>query len=349
MNHWQSLSTCKKIGYPILLVLLILALFNWELINYGIAQGKGQANILWNAQPIEKVLSDPNFPDSLKTKLRYIQEVREYAIDSLGLEDSDSYKSVFDQKGKPILWVVTACQPYALDDYKWSFPFLGELSYKGYFVKHKADTLEAELLRIGLDTDVGEVTAWSTLGWFNDPILTGMLDDSEGMLARLIIHELTHATLYIASDVDFNENLATFVGDQGAYLFLEHKYGKDSPEYQNYAGRLADIQRFGNHVFSSCNVLDSLYTNLPPHLYETEKQAIKTATIQRIVNDADTISFYNKERYQKVLTPKKLPNNTFFMGFRRYRKSQNTFEIEFKEKFNSNFDKYLKFLKEKYG
>ncbi|MFZ1808976.1 MAG: aminopeptidase, partial [Cyclobacteriaceae bacterium] len=104
----------KKVGLAVLFLLLLLVVWYWSLIIYGINQGLGQLNIVWNARPIAEVMADPEFPDSLKSKLHIIYEIKAYAIDSLGLKDSDNYKTVFDQKGEELMWVVTASKPFQL-------------------------------------------------------------------------------------------------------------------------------------------------------------------------------------------------------------------------------------------
>jgi len=187
----------KKIALIVVGVLTVLIVWQWELVSYGWMQGRGQLRILWNTKSVAEVLSDPAYPDSLKQKIELILEIKRFAIDSLGLDKSGSYESFYDQQGKPILWVVTAAQPYQLVARQWHFPIIGTFSYKGFFEKDRADTTVAELKREGLDTRVGEVSAWSTLGFLNDPILSSFLDRPEGSLAELIIHELTHGTLFI--------------------------------------------------------------------------------------------------------------------------------------------------------
>ena len=200
----------NRVKYPFysLLVLLFFFLWNYELVFYGGSQLKGQLHILTEAKDIKTVINDPNFPDSLKPKLILVQDIKRFAIDSIGLTTSNSYETVFNQKGKPILKIITACKPFDLEDYTWTFPVLGEVSYKGYFDE---DLLNKEVQRIkskNYDVSVGEVTAWSTLGWFKDPILTNFLRRSDGRLSNLIVHELTHGTVYVKSDVYFNEKFS---------------------------------------------------------------------------------------------------------------------------------------------
>jgi predicted aminopeptidase len=322
----------------------------YELIWYGLQQGYGQVNILWNAEKNEDFVKNPQNPDSLKVKVRLIQEIKKFAEDSLGITPSKNYTKIYNQKGKPILWITTASLPYQLKAYEWSFGFLGKFSYKGRFVLKKAKNDSVKLAQQGYDVDIDEVSAWSTLGWFNDPILSSMLRRSEADLANLIIHELTHGTLYVKDNVDFNENLASFIGDKGALLFLEQKYGKNSKQAQRYEYNKKDNERFSEHILRGTKELQKLYENIDyKNITDTiTKNKIKYELITKIVLSLDTVSFqgrkYNPKRLEKFK-----PNNAFFIDFVRYRAKQNDFEKEFKEKFNGNLKAYLNSLKTKYG
>lgn len=205
----------KRILLALLFMIVLLIIAYWDLIIYGIRQGKGQLNIVWNAKPVDEFLKDPDFPDSLKAKLTLINEVRKYAIDSLGLKDTKNYKTLYDQKGREIMWVVTACEPFRLKAKEWVFPVLGAVPYKGFFNEQRAIDLKKELEQQGWDVSIRNPGGWSTLGWFTDPILSKMLERSVGDLANLIIHEMSHATIFVKDSIDFNENLATFIGDRG--------------------------------------------------------------------------------------------------------------------------------------
>ncbi len=115
----------KKILYGFLAIILILVIWNYKLLSYGIAQAYGQLNIIWNTRPVEEVLLDKTVPDSIKQKIELIIEIRKFAFDSLGIKKNENYTSFYDQKGKPILWVITACPPYEMKAYEWTFPILG--------------------------------------------------------------------------------------------------------------------------------------------------------------------------------------------------------------------------------
>lgn len=339
----------KVIGVCLGLVLL-LACVNYEIILYGLRQGKGQLKILLNAKPVEEVLSDDSFPDSLKVKINLVQDIRRFAIDSLGLKDSDNYTTIYDQKGKDILWVVNACPPFSLEEHKWSYPLLGDLGYKGFFEKELAIEEEARMKDEGYDTDIGTVNGWSTLGWFKDPILSNMLYRSEGRLADLIIHELTHATVYVKGDAKFNENLATFIGNYGAIEFLRYRYGKNSNELLNYRARLIDRKKYAEHLNRGARKLENLYASFGNGMSNEDKLKAKEKQIKEIFNSSDTINFVNKERFRFLNRfEDQLPNNTYFTSYKMYHDEQSSIKEDFEKNFDKDFKKYLNYIKEKYG
>ena len=336
----------KKIFLALLLAIAILVIWNWSLVYYGIRQGIGQLEIVWNARPVEEFLQNPAFPDSLKSKLRLIDEIRKFAIDSLGLKDTKNYKTLYDQKDKEVMWVVQACEPFALKAKLWNFPIVGSVPYKGFFNKQKALDLRKELELEGYDVSVRNPGGWSTLGWFTDPILTGMLDRNEGDLAGLIIHEMVHATVFVKDDVDFNENLADFIGDTSAYYFLKFKFGKDSKEYINYLHDDQDYRKYTKHILSGTKVLDSLYQSMTETIPIEKKRELKREMIFKIISSIDTLNLYGKRNSERL--KKRLPNNTFFMSYQLYKAKQNIFEKELNKKFNGDMKAYVRYLTVKY-
>lgn len=339
-----------KVVYQILLMVLVTSFLVYRnLVGYGIGQLVGQIKVLNAAQPIEEVLADQAIPDSLKVKLRQVQEIKNFAVREIGLNGTDNYTSVVNQKGKPILWVITAAQPYSMEDYTWTFPLLGEVGYKGFFdldiAKREAKILKEE----GFDVGVREVTAWSTLGFFNDPILTNFLNRSEGDLASLIIHEMTHGTMFIKDSLEFNENLANFIGDEGARRFMEFKYGIDSPELQECIKEQEDHTLYVNHILKGAERLDSLYQSFRNVTNDEEKKKNKLKIIAEIINELKDLDFNSPQRYHKNYQQDELPNNTFFLSMRRYNSKQNNFKIEFENEYNADFKTYFKTLKQRYS
>ncbi len=312
----------RKILLALFVVVLGLSIFYWDLLTYGIAQAKGQIRIVREARDIDKVLDDTEFPDSLKAKIRIIQEVRQFAIDSIGLKDSKNYTTLYDQKGKTSLWNLSACEPYSFTPKTWSFPFLGSFPYKGFFNLEEAKK-EQDLLRSqNYDARIRTVSGWSTLGWFSDPILSNMLNRSEGGLADLIIHELTHSTLFIKDDIEFNENLASFIGELGAVKFLESKYGKGSFELEDYLMQNEDGLNFTRQMLLSTQILDSLYSTFKDSDPDSLKESRKKELIRDIVTSLDTAHFHN-QRYYRIFENSH-PNNAYFMSFLRYHSSEDS-------------------------
>ena len=337
----------KKIAFALLIVLVGILIWHGSLLLYAAQQGIGQLTIVWNARPIEDVLNDPQFPDSLKARLRLTFEIRRFAIDSLGLKDTENYTKVYDQKGEEILWVVTASEPFQLKPKLWSFPIVGDVPYKGFFDKQKAKALKEKLEAEGWDVGVRNPGAWSTLGWFNDPILTGMLNDSDGGLASTIIHEMVHATIWVKDSVDYNENLASFIADTAAYQFLVSKYGGNSEQCLTYKNSERDYRKYSNHMLRGARMLDSLYRTFSIHYSTQVKRERKNTFIYKVVNSLDTLSLMSVKKPSKRFA-KRLPNNAYFMGFRHYHAKLPTFKKEFATQFKGNLKGYVKFLSRKH-
>ena len=198
---------------------------------------------------------------------------------------------------------------------------------------------------MGYDTEYSAVSGWSTLGWFGDPILSNMLKRSEGSLADLIIHELTHSTIYIKNEVDYNENLATFIGNKGALMFLNSKYDVNSKESIEFLNLQKDRKKYVVHILRGCNHLDSLYKKFKPELSSELKNSIKNDQILKIITTIDTIQFINPKKFKWDLEKNEIPNNTFFMSYLRYRKKQNSFDSILETKFDNDIRKLIKYIK----
>jgi predicted aminopeptidase len=343
------LKKIAKLFFEILFLLLITFCILWnKLVIYGIQQGEGQVSLVWNSKPVAEFLADKTFPDSLKQKLNLITEIKEFAIDSLGIYRSTNYTTVYDQENKSILLTVSACEPYAFKAKEWTFPFLGTVSYKGFFDKKEARKEIYRLKQDSYDVDVYSPSGWSTLGWFKDPILSNMLKNSEGSLANLIIHELTHGTLYVKDNVNFNENLANFIGDKGAEKFLLHKFGKDSKQYIDYEQKKEDEKIYTNYILKSTTRLDSLYHLMGRGNSEEDIKREKKLLIKKIVLGVNRLPLHKAKNYFNYSMQAFAEGNAFFMGFTRYDSQYEVFNKEFREKYHSDLKMYLEAMKKKY-
>ena len=188
------------------------------------------------------------------------------------------------------MWVVLAAEAYQLKPKEWKFPIIGTVPYKGFFNKQKAINLKKELESEGYDVIIRNPGGWSTLGWFTDPILSKMLNRSEGDLANLIIHEMSHSTIFVKDSINFNENLATFIGDRGTEKFLIHKFGIHSKEYITYIEEDEDYLKYVNHMLGGAKQLDSLYATMKESDPIDQKKSIKKRVIEKIVLSMDTLS-----------------------------------------------------------
>jgi len=339
-----------RIALHFLLLTVAVACLVWnQLIIYSLSQAKGQLALIIEAQPIEEALKDNTFPDSLKQKLILITEIKKYAVDSLGIKPSNNYSRVYNQDHKSVLLTVSACEPYSFKPKEWDFPILGSVPYKGFFNTEKAKEEINDLKKQGYDVDVYSPSGWSTLGWFNDPILSNMLYRSEGQLASLIIHELTHGTIFIKNNVEFNENLANFIGDKGAEQFLKYKFGNNSKEFIRYEESKIDEKVYNEYILNNIERLDSLYTKLRTDKNETEKKEKKKKLIVEIVRGVNRLKLYKKENYFKFSLQAISEKNAFFMSFKRYDSQYDVFEKELNSKFNGQLKAYLQFLKSKYS
>jgi len=335
----------KKIVLVFVLLAAGFILWIWELVVYGIRQGYGQVRIVWQAKPIEEFLHDPQFPDTLKQKLLLVAEVRQYAIDSLGLKDTRNYKTLFDQKGEELMSVVQACEPFQLKAKTWDFPVVGSVPYKGFFAKQKAIDERARLEEQGFDVSIRNPGGWSTLGWFTDPILSGMLERDDGDLASTIIHEMVHATIFVKDDVEFNENLASFIGDTASYYFLASKFGKDSKEFIEYLHDDQDYRKYSRHILRGTQKLDSLYESLKPDESVDKKKEKKKSMIRLIMSSTDTLTLFKP---RNTSSNGRLPNNTYFMSYHLYQSKQENFKKELDNDFGGDIKKYIQHLIKKY-
>ena len=341
------MSLLKKTLISLAIVVGGFLLINYNLVLYGISQGMGQLEIVRNARPNEDVLADPDFPDSLKTNLRLVDDIKKYAFDSLGINFSKNYSRVYDQKGKELMFVVSACEPFQLQPKKWKFPLIGSFSYKGFFDEKKAEVLESDLQKQSYDTNIRTAGGWSTLGWFEDPILSNMLDDTEAGFTELLIHELTHGTLFVKDSLRFNENLATFVGIKGTERYLKGKYGIESQELKDYKNQWKDRNMLSEHILKGARYLDNIYRSMNADEAVENKLARKKESIDLIISSIDTLNLNNKQKYIEYFQTLN-PNNTFFMSYLRYRGDFTLLENELQTNYQEDIKLMLEDYKNKY-
>ncbi len=226
---------------------------------YLLRQGLGQADILLNQRDLRDVQADPQLSEARARKLDLIFEARRFAVEELGFPPSPNYSTWYETGRRPVTWVVSAVRKDSFAVRTWWFPIIGSVPYKGHFdVEHARAEAEA-LERDGWDVAVSEAAAFSTLGWFRDPVFSSMLGLSEAGLASTILHELTHGAIYVAGHSDFNESLAEFVGNEAALQLLERRHGSGSAELAAARRLFSDSARFDAWVRDLYARLDAYY------------------------------------------------------------------------------------------
>jgi predicted aminopeptidase len=211
--------------------------FYWQALN-------GQMEILNKARPIESVIQDRDTKPELKQRLTSLLAIREYASKELKLPDNKSYRSYADLKRPFVIWNVFATTEFSTELTQWCFPIAGCVNYRGYFSKENAEQFAKNLSSEMNDSFIAGVPAYSTLGYFNDPMLNTFIHYPEVELARLVFHELAHQVVYVQDDSMFNESFATAVEEAGIERWLESQAGRGlSATWQTAQTRRAEFQQ----------------------------------------------------------------------------------------------------------
>lgn len=262
----------------VLLRSLALLLPCWVLAScqtlhfYGQAVG-GQMEILRKSRPIGPILADPATDPGLRSQLASVEQIRAFASDHLALPGDESYGRYADLGREHVTWVLYAAPEFSLEPKTWWYPTLGRLDYRGFFDERDAEALAADLRAEGLDVQVGGVDAYSTLGWFHDPVLNTFVHAAEVDLAELIFHELTHRKLFRGGETMFNESLANAVAEEGVKRWLRHE-GRLA-ELRTYEARLVRRAEFYQRIERTRSELEKLYASgLPEDVMRKRKAAL---------------------------------------------------------------------------
>ncbi|MCU0936619.1 MAG: aminopeptidase [Gammaproteobacteria bacterium] len=242
-------------------------------LGYYAQSVSGQGALLAARQPVDAAVDDPHTPGPLRARLQYAAAVRDFAADSLGLPDNGSYRTYADLGRRYVAWAVVATPELSLTPQTWCFPVAGCVAYRGYFEESAAlryaDALRAE----GQDVHVGGVAAYSTLGWFDDPLPGAVLDWPDTELAGLIFHELAHQVAYVRDDTAFNEAFAVTVEEEGVRRWLAARGPADGvAAYDEARARRA---AFLARVLAARSRLAQVYgSDLTPEAKRAEKAAV---------------------------------------------------------------------------
>ena len=247
-------SGCSNLGYY------------WQSVN-------GQLDVWRRERPVGEVIADPAAAQALKDRLAGAIAIRDFASRELGLPENGSYRRYADLERPFVVWNVFAAPEFLVQPLRWCFLFVGCVSYRGYFSREEAERFAADLANGGDDVYVGGVPAYSTLGWFSDPLLNTFIHYPETELARLIFHELAHQLLYARDDTVFNESFAVTVEREGVRRWLAR--AGDPAKLQAFERASRIRAEFGALVMKYRGRLDVLYrTRLAPDAMRERKRAV---------------------------------------------------------------------------
>ncbi len=332
-------------------MVFIKAIFLWLLLSltvsscqvgYLINNAYHQGRILKRAVPIDDVLQNDDIRTDVKKKLILAREAKTFAEDFLKLKKTKNYSTYVQLDGPYVTYVVSAAPKNELTYYTWWFPIVGSVPYKGYFKPEPANVLAKDLQTQNYDTYVRGVSAFSTLGWFRDPVLSSMTNYQDVDLVNTIIHETVHATLYISGSANFNERLATYLGDLGTRLFYQQK----GPEiFSTVAQDIEDDEHdqrvfteFISHEIKNLEEWYKAHKNDVDMLKTREQQFVE---IQKNFTSAVKLKLKTK-RYVNFGTAE--INNARLLGFKLYMNDLSDFQ-KLNEHFKADFTKILAYCK----
>ena len=281
-SHMKFLSTRKvrsRLVFLLLAVFFLSTLASCADIGYYTRASRGHLQILKERQSIESLLACGDTSPELRLRLEKVLEIREFASHELDLPDNGSYRCYADIKRPHVIWNVVATPEFDLRPVTWCFPVAGCVSYRGFFTPEEAETFAEGLRKQGHDVLTYGVSAYSTLGWFADPVLNTFVNRSDTYLASLIFHELAHQKLYIKNDSTFNESFAQTVELEGVMRWLAQTAGEEA--VHGYLEEKARDEQWVQLISGAQQKLRTLYAgDLSPDAMRADKERIYRELIE---------------------------------------------------------------------
>ena len=269
------------------------------------------------------------------------QRARLFGIEQLNLPNNESYTSFYDTGQEYVTWNVVAAEEFSLNPHNWCFPIAGCVSYRGYYSKEDAESYAAGFKEQGFDVTVNGATAYSTLGWFEDPLLNTMLDRSDPSIASLLFHELAHQQLYVGDDSTFNESFASFVEKEGLKQWQKNEQQVNPQIDQSEMAKELEVRKRRQKEFialltSTRDSLAELYESAsePDEMRQKKKQRFEQMRVEYAALKAswDDYPGYDQWMSQEM-------NNARLVAVATYNDYVPAFEVLFKES-GSSFDQF---------
>lgn len=239
-----------------------LLLSSCQTLEFYTQAAGGQMEILRKSRPVEPIIESPSTDPKLRRQLETVQNIRRFATEHLMLPGDESYGKYADLGRPYVTWTLYAAPEFSLEPKRWWYPTLGELDYRGFFKEADAEELAEKLRSEGFDVQVGGVDAYSTLGWFHDPVLNTFVHAADVDLAELIFHELTHHKYFRSGQTTFNESFANAVAEEGVRRWLRHE-GRMA-DLKKFEARLVRRAQFYDHIDFTRAELEQLYASHLP-------------------------------------------------------------------------------------
>ncbi len=266
----------------------LIALVSWKCSPiYIIRGGIAEAKILSRRRAISDVVADPRTDSLTRRKLDLVVQARTHADKVLHLRTGASYTTYSWVDSDTLMMVLSAARKDKFEAYTWWFPIVGRVPYKGFFNFDNATREAQKLDAKGYDTYIRPTSAFSTLGWFNDPLLSTLLRYDDVDIVSTVTHELLHNTVFVPSQISFNETFAEFVGNRGAILFFCAREGLAGPKCKLAKSRWHDTLLFGAHLQSLVNGLEQVYNraDLTSAQKIAEREKVFDASRQRFIKE----------------------------------------------------------------
>jgi predicted aminopeptidase len=273
----------KVISLIIISGILLCSLFGCSTLGYYSQSIRGHLSLLAKRQPVADLLQDESLDESRHKQLALASDIRNYASKTLKLPDNGSYRQYVELDKPYIVWNVVATPELSLDPVKWCFPIVGCLTYRGYYDEQAAERYAQPLRDKGYDVMVRGVRAYSTLGWFDDPLLSTMFRQGPNALAEVIFHELSHQIIYAKNDTVFNEAFASAVGELGVKRWIKSRQPEKLDDY------LQALQRRDQFLDLLRNTSDALRTLYASELDDGEKRRRKAGIISQLHEDYEKL------------------------------------------------------------
>jgi len=251
----------------------LLSLSGCSTVGYYSQAVSGHFKLMRARQPIEQVLADEKTTTELREKLQTLVDARAFAVAELLLPDNDSYSTYVATGRSAVTWNVVAAEEFSVRPKTWCFPIAGCVSYRGYFDRSDADAYANQLAGENYDVSVGGASAYSTLGWFDDPVLDTMLRGGDIRYVGTLFHELAHQVLYVKDDSNFNEAYATFIEQIGVRRWLAHR--DEAARIPGYDAWLLRVEEFVALLKQTRDALQTLFEkDLADDIMRDEKRRV---------------------------------------------------------------------------